>query len=203
MSELSFYSIAAAVEDEILREKGSRFIGFAYPVQSVQEAEERLTALRSLHPKATHHCYAYRLSPESQQYRANDDGEPSGTAGLPILNQIQSFDVYNVLVVVVRYYGGIKLGVSGLIKAYKESAKLTLSSAVKIEVEPVSYVEVQVPQSQSYKIYELLKVFQGNILSHEMMNMEKFVLSFPKKHQQKISSISEEIPDIQINWKEV
>lgn len=104
-------------------------MGYAYPVQDEEEVKQILDELRQKYPDATHHCYAYRLGFEGENYRANDDGEPNGTAGLPIYNQLLSRELTYCLVVSVRYFGGIKLGVSGLIKAYKESAELTLDEA--------------------------------------------------------------------------
>lgn len=105
------------------REKGSKFFGYAYHVQTVEEVEAILLTLKKEHPKSRHLCYAYRFSPMSDQYRIQDDGEPSGTAGKPIFGQIQSFEFYECLIVVVRYFGGTKLGASGLIRAYKTAAK--------------------------------------------------------------------------------
>lgn len=106
----------------IYRDKGSKFLAFLYPVSSEQEIKEALQFLRKEHPSARHHCYAWRLGVDGQAHRANDDGEPSGTAGKPILGQIQSKQLTNVLVVIVRYFGGTLLGVNGLIQAYKLAA---------------------------------------------------------------------------------
>jgi len=111
------------------RDRGSRFIGIAIPVSTEQQVKEALEALRKQYFDATHHCYAYTLGPDRSAYRINDDGEPSGTAGRPIYGQILSADLTNVLIVVIRYYGGTKLGVPGLINAYKTAAREALSTA--------------------------------------------------------------------------
>jgi uncharacterized YigZ family protein len=111
------------VTEGLYKEKGSKFIAFAYPVYSEDDIKEALAEVRKSHHSARHHCYAWRLGHEKKHYRANDDGEPSNSAGKPILGQVQSFDLTNVLIVVVRYFGGIKLGVGGLITAYREAAK--------------------------------------------------------------------------------
>ncbi len=116
-----------------LREKASKFYGFAYPVKSEKDIQHQLELLRKEHPKATHHCYAWRLGTEGLLFRANDDGEPSGTAGKPILGQIDKLGLTNVLIIVVRYFGGTLLGTSGLIQAYRESAALTLEQAKIVE----------------------------------------------------------------------
>ncbi len=116
-----------------LREKASKFLTYAFPITTEADCQLQLEEVRKLHPKATHHCYAWRLGLDRNRYRANDDGEPGGTAGRPILGQIDSFGLTNVLVVVVRYYGGTKLGASGLIQAYKGSAAAALEQAVVVE----------------------------------------------------------------------
>ena len=119
--------------EAIYKERSSKFLTYAYPVESEEEIKELLDALRKQYYDATHHCYAYRLGPQGEQFRANDDGEPSGTAGKPILGQLLSAKVTNCLVVVVRYFGGTKLGVSGLIQAYKESTAEVLAVSNIIE----------------------------------------------------------------------
>lgn len=126
----SYLCIAEATEAEY-KVKFSKFLGFAFPLQRKSDIEECLARLRSLHPKATHHCYAYRI--DTNDYRANDDGEPSSTAGRPILGQIDKRQLRWVLIVVIRYYGGIKLGVAGLRDAYKIAAEAALEKAQLIE----------------------------------------------------------------------
>jgi Uncharacterized conserved protein len=113
----------------LFRDKGSKFIAYAYPLKEEAQVKQYVAALKTMHPKARHHCWAYRLTPDRSVYRVNDDGEPSGTAGRPILNMLLSYDVTNVLVVVVRYFGGTLLGVPGLINAYKTAAQEALQGA--------------------------------------------------------------------------
>ena len=141
----TYLTIAATSIGEF-KEKGSKFLAYAYFVSNEIEIKEKLDLLKKEHFKATHHCYAYRLGTDGKNYRANDDGEPSGTAGRPILGQIDSFGLTNLLIVVVRYYGGTKLGTSGLINAYRESAKEALSNAEKIE----KIIESQLECSLAY-----------------------------------------------------
>ena len=117
------------------KEKGSRFIGFAFNVETADEVKLRLSEIKSNHPKARHHCFAYRIGFDKMQYRAFDDGEPSGTAGKPILGQIDSFELTNVLIIVVRYFGGVLLGAAGLNGAYKAAARLALEAAQVVEKE--------------------------------------------------------------------
>ena len=134
MAELkdSYLTIAEPAE-AIYKERSSKFLTYAYPVESEGEIKELLDALRKQYYDATHHCYAYRLGAHGEMFRANDDGEPSGTAGKPILGQLLSANLTNCLVVVVRYFGGTKLGVSGLIQAYKESTAEVIAVSKIIE----------------------------------------------------------------------
>ena len=115
----NYRTIEKAVEDVIFKELGSKFINFAYPIENEDDIKIYLDQLREIHPDANHHCYAYALGIDGKNHRANDDGEPSGSAGLPIYNQILSSEITNVLIVSVRYFGGTKLGIPGLVKAYK------------------------------------------------------------------------------------
>ena len=128
----SYLTIAAPAE-AIYKEKSSKFLAYAYPVRTEDEIRELLDALRKRYYDATHHCYAWRLGPQGEQFRSNDDGEPSGTAGKPILGQLLSNSLTNCLIVVVRYFGGTKLGVSGLIQAYKESTAEVIAASKIIE----------------------------------------------------------------------
>ena len=138
----SYLTISEPAE-AIYKERSSKFLTYAYPVESEEEIKELLDALRKQYYDATHHCYAYRLGPQGEQFRANDDGEPSGTAGKPILGQLLSAKVTNCLVVVVRYFGGTKLGVSGLIQAYKESTAevLAVSNIIEKTVDKIITVD--------------------------------------------------------------
>lgn len=123
----TYKTIAAPVEEVIFKEKSSKFLGYAFPVTSEEEIKAHLEAVKKAHFSARHWCYAWQLGyGRHQHYRANDDGEPNNTAGIPIYGQIQSFELTNILVIVVRYFGGIKLGVGGLVQAYKTTAQLTL-----------------------------------------------------------------------------
>jgi uncharacterized YigZ family protein len=115
------------------KDKGSKFIAYSFPLNADSELEGILERIKNEHPKARHYCYAYRIGTDMNKFRINDDGEPSGTAGKPIFGQIQSFNITNVIVVVVRYFGGTKLGVPGLINAYKSSTKDALDNSYVIE----------------------------------------------------------------------
>ena len=159
-----FQTIKQPVADIIIREKGSKFIGFAFPVADEDEVRTALEKIRELHPKATHHCYAYRIGVEGQLYRANDDGEPSGSAGLPIYNQLLAHEITNVLVISVRYYGGTKLGVSGLVRTYKESAKETIEAAEIVTRELESVLTVHFSFEKQNVIFTLLNKCDAQVL---------------------------------------
>jgi len=129
----SYYTTASESIGDY-REKGSKFLAYQYPVSTIADIERQLEAVRSLHPKARHFCYAYRLGIDGEPHRANDDGEPSGTAGKPIHGQLLSYKISDSIIVVVRYFGGTKLGASGLINAYRTAAKEALELTDKKEV---------------------------------------------------------------------
>lgn len=128
----SYLTINEPTEGEY-KEKGSKFLAYAYPMESESDLDIFIAQLKDIHPKARHYCYAYKLGIDNNRFRANDDGEPSGTAGKPIFGQILSFSLTNVCIIVIRYFGGTKLGASGLIHAYKEAAKEALEKANIVE----------------------------------------------------------------------
>lgn len=192
--QFSFNTIKSPVENILSKEKGSKFIGFAYPVSDEKELKSALLHLKELHPKATHHCYAFRMGMNGENYRANDDGEPSGSAGLPIYNQLLAHEITNVLVVVIRYYGGTKLGVSGLVKAYKESAKLALEESEIITKELESEVSIQFNFNQQNLIFTLLNKFDGKIL--DFLTDEQCTIIAKIKTSQK-EKISEQLSEMQ------
>ena len=166
----SYLTIAAPAE-AIYKEKSSKFLAYAYPVRTEDEIRELLDALRKRYYDATHHCYAWRLGPQGEQFRSNDDGEPSGTAGKPILGQLLSNSLTNCLIVVVRYFGGTKLGVSGLISAYKESAAEVIAEAEIIEQTVDTHFTIEFPYLVMNDVMRIIKEEQPNILSQDFDNL--------------------------------
>lgn len=160
-----YKTINSPVTDVILKEKGSKFIGYAFHANDLQEVRQQLETVREQHPKATHHCYAFRLGLDGSQYRANDDGEPSGSAGIPIYNQLLANELTNILLVVVRYYGGTKLGVSGLVKAYKETAKTVLESSVIVVKELENTLMLKFPFSLQNGVFTMLNKINAKVIS--------------------------------------
>ncbi|NAW49948.1 YigZ family protein [Elizabethkingia argentiflava] len=163
-SSYSYNTIDGPILDVILKEKGSKFISYAYPVLDEEQLKQRLEEIKSLHPKATHHCYAFRLGLKGENYRANDDGEPSGSAGLPIYNQLLRHNITNVLLIVVRYYGGTKLGVGGLVKVYKESAKQILDYAQIVTKELEKTLILEFDFGYQNQIFTLLNKFNAKVV---------------------------------------
>ena len=133
----SYLTIAAASLPVLFKEKNSKFFGYAFPVTSEDEIKFHLEKLRKQHFGAGHFCYAFQLGTDTISFRANDDGEPSNTAGMPIYGQIQSFGLTNVIVVVVRFFGGVKLGVGGLISAYKTAAQMAIPQPALINCQSI------------------------------------------------------------------
>lgn len=185
--QFEYKTIANPIENTLLKEKGSKFLGFAYPVNNEEELKNALEKVRTEHPKATHHCYAFRMGLNGENYRANDDGEPSGSAGLPIYNQLLAHEITNVLVISVRYYGGTKLGVSGLVKAYKESAKITLEEADIVTKELETDIEIQFNFNQQNIIFTLLSKFDARIINFDSQEKASIVAKIKLKHKDEIS----------------
>ena len=150
---------------ELFKDKNSKFYGYAYPVNSESDIKKCLESTKKEHYLARHWCYAYQLGTEKIIYRANDDGEPNNSAGMPIYGQIQSFKVTNILVIVVRYYGGMKLGVSGLINAYRTSAQLALKEAIIIEKTINRHFSLKFEYKNLSKVLRMLKENQVEILN--------------------------------------
>lgn len=201
MSLFSYNTLKENILDTLLKEKGSKFIGYAFPVRDEKEIQEKLQFVKELHPKATHHCYAYRLGLKGENYRANDDGEPSGSAGLPIYNQLLAHDLTHTLLVVVRYYGGTKLGVSGLVKTYKESAKLTLEQAEIILKELTALVEIKCSFSQQNLIFSILNKQEAKILHFETQENCTLLAEIKQKDQEKIQEILSDLKEVSFTIK--
>lgn len=170
-AEDAYKTILSPFEGLIYKEKGSKFIGLAYPVSNEEEVKEYLLQTKKMHYAARHWCYAWQLGVENIQYRVNDDGEPHNSAGQPIYGQIQSFGLTNILVVVVRYYGGVKLGVGGLISAYKIAAQNVLEKAEIVERFLEKTITVNVSYEDLNKLMRFIKEQQLTV-SNQIMNLD-------------------------------
>ena len=201
----TYTTIAKATEEILFKEKSSKFFGYAFPIQSEEEVKPIIDQLRKLHPHAVHYCYAYQIGTEKISYRANDDGEPSNTAGAPIYGQIQSFGVTNVLLVVVRIFGGIKLGVGGLISAYKTTAQLVLEEAEIIEKTiDISFL-ISFDYKNMNKVMRVIKEKKLDIVTQTMeleedsgIALGKIEIKTRKKNAELIFDIFENLFEIEI-----
>ncbi len=170
MAEDTYLTLEAAAE-AASRERSSKFLAYAYPVRTEEEIREHLDALRKRHFDATHHCYAWRLGPRGERYRTNDDGEPSGTAGKPILGQLLSAEVTDCLIVVVRYFGGTKLGVPGLIAAYREAAAEALAAATVVERTVDREIRVDFPYMAMNDVMRAIKECRPTVHAQRFDNL--------------------------------
>lgn len=193
-----YKTLAKPSPETLFKEKGSKFFGYAFPISNEGDVPEIIEQLKSKHKNARHFCYAFQLGEENFYYRANDDGEPSGSAGMPIYGQIQSFEITNVLIVVVRYFGGTKLGVGGLISAYKESAKITLEATEIIEKTIDVKFQVIFNYKDMNKVMRLIKEHQINIEHQEMQMDCKMLLSIRKSNWPKVKKSFEELYEVQL-----
>ncbi|HMR91170.1 MAG TPA: YigZ family protein [Chitinophagaceae bacterium] len=185
MNEDYYYTIEQTGTAEF-KDRGSRFIAFTIPVNTVQECKDRVAQLKKDHPKANHHCFAYRLGPDENNFRVSDDGEPSGSAGRPILWQIDSRQVTNILVVVVRYFGGTLLGVPGLINAYKTAASLALQVTPLVQKPVLLNYRIQFDYTQMNDVMRVIKQFDCLVLRQENHLFSLMEIGIPKNRQEEV-----------------
>ena len=165
---MASYQTIKALSEGFYKEKGSKFLAFAVPVQSEEEVKAFIAQKRKEHHLAVHVCSAFRLGADKKLYRASDDGEPSNSAGPPILGQIQAFDLTNIVIAVVRYYGGTNLGVGGLISAYRTAAKEALEAAQIVKKEEEIQFSIQFPYEKLYLVMDLLKKANVEIVQQSL-----------------------------------
>lgn len=180
------------------KDRGSRFIGFAYPVSQVDDFKKYLLLLKKEHPKAVHHCFAYRIGTDGNNFRVSDDGEPSGSAGRPILGQIDSKQVTNAAVIVVRYFGGTLLGVPGLINAYKTVASLALQVTPVVQRQVEANFTIQFDYTRMNEVMIVLKQYNCTVLSQEMQLFCSIKAGIPSNRQQEVLYKLKEIPGANI-----
>lgn len=186
MPESYKYKTIKGISSGIYKEKGSRFIAFAYPVTTPEEIKVLLEKLRKDYHDARHHCYAYMLGQDRLLWRVNDDGEPSGTGGKPILGQINSNGLTNLLIVVIRYFGGTLLGVSGLINAYKSAAADALSKAEIVERSLHEYYELNFPYESLNDVMKILKEEDSGHTGQNFNLACSITINFPSGSKERI-----------------
>ena len=194
----TYRTLTQNISEIIFKDKSSKFIGYAFPVNSEEEIKNHLENIKKEHFSARHWCYAWHLGKEKKRYRANDDGEPSGTAGLPIYGQIQSYDLTNILIIVVRYFGGIKLGVSGLINAYKTTAQMTLEEA-KIEERTIDVsFEIRFEYKNMNKVMKIIKEKNANVVNQKLEMDCRVYINIRKNEADQLEAIFSQLYEVEI-----
>ena len=163
------------------RDRGSRFLAYAFPLESAEIFKKRLKELKEEHPKAVHHCFAYRIGMDGNNFRAGDDGEPSGSAGKPILGQIDSKALTNIAIIVVRYFGGTLLGVPGLINAYRTAASFALQMVPIVQKPVLVHYELQFDYTMMNEVMMVIKKFGCVVVQNEMQLFCRMMIGIPKK----------------------
>jgi len=202
MENDAYKTIEKPSKETLFKDRNSKFFGYAFPVKNEEDVKEALELLKKKHHAARHFCYAWKIGVEKPRFRANDDGEPSNSAGMPIYGQIQSFEVTNILMVSVRYFGGTKLGVGGLINAYKTSAQLALEASEIVE----KTIDVQFQLSFSYdmmnKVMRIIKERKIKITHQEMTLDCVYTIAVRKKEADTILTIFNNLYKVEIKTLE-
>ena len=203
MNEISTYQTLKSNSESLYKEKGSKFYGYAFPVYNEEEVKERLEEVRKIHNAARHHCYGYRIGVgQEERYRANDDGEPSNSAGKPIYGQLLSAEITNVLIIVVRYFGGTKLGVGGLISAYKIAAKEAIDSGTIVEKEIMNYYKINFDYPEMSEVMNFIKQQKIEIFSQVFETSCEIQFKISLKKTPSICAHFEEIEEVEISFLE-
>ncbi len=198
MNSETYYTVGKKATAEY-KDRGSRFIGCVFPIETADDFKERLNEIKREHPKATHYCFAYRLGPDGLQFRVSDGGEPSGSAGRPILGQIDSKGLINVLVVVVRYFGGTLLGVPGLIHAYKSAAALALQLTPLLQKSVEQEFRVHFDYTQMNDVMITVRQCNCRIVKQEIQLFCDMVLAVPKSRVEEVSYKLRELKNVEIS----
>ena len=197
-----YKTIDKASTEALFKDRGSKFYGYAFPVTNEEEIKENIEFLKKQHYNARHWCFAWQLGMKYEKYRANDDGEPTNSAGTPIYGQLQAFEVTNILVVVVRYFGGTKLGVGGLIQAYKTTAKFALENSEIIQKTINEKFILQFNYSEMNKVMRIVKEEQISIINQKLDLNCMYTISVRKKEADKVFKLFNETYKVLIKKKD-
>ncbi len=197
MNEDFYFTIEKPSSAEF-KDRGSKFIAYAFPIETTDDFKKQLQLLKKEHPKAVHHCFAYRIGTDGNNFRSSDDGEPSGSAGKPILGQVDSRGVTNTAVIVVRYFGGTLLGVPGLINAYKTAAALALqvTPAVQKQVEIVHIIEFE--YTKMNEVMMVLKQCNCRVISNDMQLFCIIKAGIPKNRLEEVMYRLKDLPNVTV-----
>ena len=196
--EKAFYLTAGKPGVAEFKDRGSKFIAHVFPVESAADFKKHLQALKKEHPKAVHHCFAYRIGTDGNNFRVSDDGEPSGTAGKPILGQIDSKQITNVAVIVVRYFGGTLLGVPGLINAYKTATALALQVTPVVQKQIEIAYKIQFDYTRMNDVMMILKQYNCTVISQELQLFCVIATGIPANRVQEVLYKLKEIQGVDI-----
>lgn len=186
MEKDTYKTLIKSSPEVLFKDRGSKFFGYAFPVSNEDTVKEHLEALKKQHHTARHWCYAYQLGKNYEYFRANDDGEPSNSAGMPIYGQLQAFDVTNTLVVVVRYFGGTKLGVGGLIQAYRTAAQMALEASKIVSKTIDAHFVLSFEYPEMNTVMRIIKEYDLKIVEQKMELNCRLVIAVRKKEAKKI-----------------
>ena len=198
MNETGVYQTIAQPSMAEFKDRGSRFLAYAYPIKTVEEFKDKLQLLKKEHPKAVHHCFAYRIGLDGNNFRVSDDGEPSGTAGKPMLGQIDSKGLANILIIVVRYFGGTLLGVPGLINAYKSAAAMALQLTPFIQKQVMVRWQVTFDYTQMNEVMRWLKAFNCEVLEQEMQLFCKMLIDVPTNRVDELKNLLTDMRGVEV-----
>lgn len=198
----TYKTIAFTSEEILFKEKNSKFFGYAFPITTEEQIKNHLEVLRKQHHGAVHFCYAFQIGTDKIQFRANDDGEPSNSAGAPIYGQIQSFGLTNILVVIVRFFGGVKLGVGGLISAYRTSAQMALEASEIIEKTIDLHYIISFDYKNMNKVMRVIKEKNLEMVSQQMNESCQIEIATRKKNAEMVFDIFNSMFEIDIQLKE-
>lgn len=198
MANDTYYTIEKTATAEF-KDRGSKFVGYACPVKTVVECKEKLIEIKKAHPKATHHCFAYRIGLDGDTFRVSDDGEPSGAAGRPILGQIDGKGLTGTLVVVVRYFGGTLLGLPGLINAYKSAASLALQMTPVAQKQVEKEYRVQFDYTGINDIMMLVRQYNCRVVQQDMQLFCYMVLAIPNNRVTEVIYRLQEMKNVEVS----
>jgi uncharacterized YigZ family protein len=199
MSESDFYYTIEVEAVTEFKDRGSKFLAYTFPVNSIEQFKKKLQQLKYLHPKANHHCFAYRIGAEGTTFRVSDDGEPSGSAGRPILGQIDSKQLTNMAVIVVRYFGGTLLGVPGLINAYKTSTALVLQTIPIIQKQIEVVYTVEFDYTRMNEVMMILKQYNCTVFKQELQLFCRIKTGIAKNRLEEVLYRFKDLHDVQFN----
>ncbi|QNM86804.1 YigZ family protein [Polaribacter pectinis] len=198
MKEDVYKTIEKPSKETLFKEKGSKFFGYAFPVLTEDDVKDCIEELKKKHHSARHFCYAYQIGIENIKYRANDDGEPNNSAGLPIYGQIQSFEVTNILIVSVRYFGGTKLGVGGLISAYKNSAQLALEASNILEKTIDVHYQLKFNYDLMNAVQRIIKEKNIDIINQKLEMDCEYIISVRKNDAEAIFNVFDNLYKVEV-----